>query len=397
MQFNRRLVFCEALALALILGLSGAFNHLRADTGACGGANVTLPFTDLAGNGFFCQIAAAYFAGLTNGTSATTFSPANNVTRDQMTAFITRTLDQSLRRGSRRAALGQWATPTAIRADLAVNVGNSPSVVLSSGKDVWVSVAGENKIKRVQASDGRVLEEWSGAYGVTDLVFFAGRIYGVGLDNQGKNFFTLALSAQPGSAVYLADVGPAPTGITTDGTSLWVSTAVGITKVNPANTVDQARYNLGYCEDTVYDGTHLWVSVVGQKALKKLNPADGSVLQTVTLEADSGKMVFDGSNLWVIGFDNKLRVVRAATGALLATLTDNGLFAPQSIAFDGQRILVTTGTQFIGGGASLWKASDLTPLGSVQVSAMGSGPRGVCSDGLNFWIALNSAGKLARF
>src|SRR5581483_4192551 len=129
----------------------------------------------------------------------------------------------------------------------------------------------------------------------------------------------------------------------------------------------------------------------------KINPADGAVLQTVTLEADSGPLVFDGANLWVVGFDNKLRVVRAATGAVLATLTDNGLFGASGIAFDGQRILVTTGTSLIGGGASLWRASDLTPLGSVQVSAAGSAPRGVCSDGLNFWIVLNGAGKLARF
>ncbi len=47
-----------------------------ADTGTCGGAMVTLPFTDVAGNIFFCQIAEAYFSGLTNGTTPTTYSPS---------------------------------------------------------------------------------------------------------------------------------------------------------------------------------------------------------------------------------------------------------------------------------------------------------------------------------
>jgi hypothetical protein len=55
------------------------------------------------GNPFFCLIAEACFSGLTSGTSATTYSPADNVTREQMVAFITRTMDQSLKRRSRRA------------------------------------------------------------------------------------------------------------------------------------------------------------------------------------------------------------------------------------------------------------------------------------------------------
>src|SRR5580765_6117086 len=87
---------------------------LPADTGTCGGVLVTLPFTDVAGNGFFCQIAEAYFSGLTNGTTATTYSPSANVPREQMAAFITRTQDSALRRGSRKAALGQWGFPTQV-------------------------------------------------------------------------------------------------------------------------------------------------------------------------------------------------------------------------------------------------------------------------------------------
>ena len=72
---------------------------------------ITLPFTDVMGNAFFCQIAAAYFSGLTNGTTATTFSPTQTVTREQMAAFTTRTLDQSLKRGSQRAVAKKWWTP----------------------------------------------------------------------------------------------------------------------------------------------------------------------------------------------------------------------------------------------------------------------------------------------
>jgi hypothetical protein len=81
-------------------------------TGFCGGGDgeFTIPFTDVPNtNIFFCAIAAAYFSGLTNGTTSTTYSPSNEVTREQMAAFVSRTLDQSLRQGSRRAALRHWS------------------------------------------------------------------------------------------------------------------------------------------------------------------------------------------------------------------------------------------------------------------------------------------------
>src|SRR5919201_785461 len=102
MKAKQRKLLITASVL-LIIGLSVGASLLRADVGTCGGSSVTLPFTDVAGNTFFCQIAEAYFSGLTNGTSATTYSPSNPVPREQMAAFVTRTLEQSLRRGSRRA------------------------------------------------------------------------------------------------------------------------------------------------------------------------------------------------------------------------------------------------------------------------------------------------------
>ena len=82
-----------ALLIALVVTVTMLSTRLRADTGACGGASTTLPFTDVvaAGNVFFCSIAEAFFAGLTNGTMATTYSPSANVTREQMAAFVSRT------------------------------------------------------------------------------------------------------------------------------------------------------------------------------------------------------------------------------------------------------------------------------------------------------------------
>jgi hypothetical protein len=45
---------------------------------------------------------------------------------------------------------------------------------------------------------------------------------------------------------------------------------------------------------------------------------------------------------------------------------------------------------------SLWKAADMTPLGSFQTGPT-TGPYGACSDGVSSWIAFYDNGQLARF
>ena len=82
-------------------------------------------------------------------------------------------------------------------------------------------------------------------------------------------------------------------------------------------------------------------------------------------------------------------------GAVLATLTGNGLNQPLTAAFDGQRILVTDST-FGAEGVSLWKAADFNPLGFIPTEATTS-PDGACSDGVNFRVTLEVANQLMRF
>jgi len=78
---------------------------------------------------------------------------------------------------------------------------------------------------------------------------------------------------------------------------------------------------------------------------------------------------------------------------MLATLSGNGLDGVRAAAFDGERVLATNSA---GSSVSLWKAADLTPLGSFSTGS-GSAPSGACSDGVSFWIALSATGQLARF
>jgi len=55
-------------------------------------ASGATPFTDIAGSFAESDVACIYGLGITTGTSATTYSPGNYVTREQMAAFLARTV-----------------------------------------------------------------------------------------------------------------------------------------------------------------------------------------------------------------------------------------------------------------------------------------------------------------
>jgi hypothetical protein len=200
MKLNRSIVIRVVVLISLMASLTVLSTRLQADTGSCGGATTTLPFTDVQGNVFFCQIAGAYFSGLTNGTSATTYSPSQNVTREQMAAFTTRTMDQSLKRGSRRAALNQWWTTThQFRFGLGVTTINNTGLIQSDGADLWIPGPG-GIVSRVRASDGKLLETWTDASGGFGVLIAMGRVFVCG----GNSLYMIDPSQPPGPVTLIA-------------------------------------------------------------------------------------------------------------------------------------------------------------------------------------------------
>src|SRR5947207_302622 len=164
-KFNKRLFRRGFALVVLMIVVVATTTRLQASqTGTCGTQSITIPFDDvLPGNPFFCAIAEAFFSGLTNGTTSTTYSPSAIVPREQMAAFVTRTLDQSLRRGSRRAALKQFWSPQGSFSVSQTSVGDAPYGVACDGTDLWVANQNDNTVSRVRASDERLLETWTGA------------------------------------------------------------------------------------------------------------------------------------------------------------------------------------------------------------------------------------------
>jgi hypothetical protein len=76
-------------------------------------------------------------------------------------------------------------------------------------------------------------------------------------------------------------------------------------------------------------------------------------------------------------------------------LTGNGLNGPFQAAFDGERICVTNAA---GRSVSLWKATDLSPIAAFDIfGTTFLNSRGVCSDGITFFIGMRDQAGLNGF
>ncbi len=373
--------------LALLAGSAGAL------LGACG------PFTDVAADAFCPFVLEVFYLGITTGTTPTTYDPASAVSRLQMAAFLSRGVDGVLKRGSRRAALKQFWTPQNTLVVGLTTVGNGPGQVQSDGADIWVANLTGGTVSRVRGSDGKLLETWTGATSARAPVAAAGRVFIAGGTTPGRLY--RIDPAQPAGAVttLASNLGDTPADLTFDGNRFWTANGNGpsVSIVTPAAGVPWPVTTVGtgftLPIGLAYDGANVWVTDGSVANLLKLD-AGGAILQTVTVGTLPNKPVFDGANIWVPNSaSNSISVVRASSGAVLQTLTGNGLDFPSGTAFDGQRVLVTNPP---GDTVSLWKAADLTPLGVFGVGT-GTSPAGACSDGVNFWIALNAADRVARF
>jgi len=398
MKINFRNSICISVLVTLVVSLTLLSTRVRADTGMCGDASITLPFTDVSGgNVFFCSIAEAYFSGLSNGTSPTTYNPGDPVPREQMAAFVTRTLDQSLKRGSRRAALKQFWTPTSPDGIGLTTVGTMPFLVETDGTDLWVANFNSATVSRVRASDGKLLETWTGATHAFGVVAAKGLIFVSGNTNPGS-LYQIDPTMPVGAVTTVSStLGSSPQGIAFDGARIWTANpgggSVSIVTLNPVSVTTVPTGTLPF--GILYDGSNMWVTDQGGNLFKL--DSNGAIIQTVPVGTFPRFPVFDGTNIWVPNLTaSSVTVVRASTGTVLATLTGNGLAGPVAAAFDGERILVTNLSGTGGNSVSLWNATDLSPLGSVSTGSS-TGPAGACSDGLNFWITLQTTGQLARF
>jgi hypothetical protein len=261
------------------------------------------------------------------------------------------------------------------------------------GADIWVANAFSASISRVRASDGALLETWTGATGAYGVLAAMGKVFATS-SSGGTRLYRID-PAQPAGVVttVATNIGNFSGQLAFDGGRVWTANSDGtVSIVTPAATLPWTATTVtigGTFNGVLWDGASIWVTR-DSSALLRLDP-NAAVLQTVTIANAPRMAVFDGTNIWAPGLFATISVVRASTGAVLATLTGNGLGNGFEASFDGERVLVTNSS----GTLSLWKAADLSPLGFLDVP--GLTPIGVSSDGVNFWIALDGPHMLARF
>jgi hypothetical protein len=355
--------------------------------GACG------PFTDVSDAAFCPFVLEIFTLGITTGVTPTTYEPATTVNRLQMAAFLSRTVDGVLKRSSPRAAAGRYWKPGGVGLGV-TTVGTNPDFLVFDGLDVWVSNFASGTISRVRSSSGNLLGTWTGATSPGPLLSAMGAIFASSHGSQ--NLYRIDPKQATNAANIVATVAIGANDIAFDGERIWLANQSSISIVTPGPVIPWTvtTVTAGFSQPTgaVYDGSNVWVTDAGASTLLRLN-SGGAVLQSVTV-GEATHPVFDGQNIWAPNpFVSAVTVVRASSGAVLRVVTGNGLFSPITGAFDGERVVLVSNTADT---VSIFKAADLSPLGSFSTGP-GTQPFGVCSDGIRFWVALYSAGKIAQF
>ena len=350
-------------------------------------------FTDV--SPAFCPyVLEMYYLGITAGTSPTTYSPEAMVTRGQAAVFVSKGVNQAIARSSRRAALAQWWTTKRPEA-IGLTPVTGPTSVASDGVDVWVSAQVPGTVTRVRASDGRVLDTWTGLPGANSILPAMGRIFVAGGDS-GK-IYAIDPAQPPGlPSIVVSDLPSSSYSLAFDGVRLWSANADSVSLLTPAPTypwsIVTRTEGFTIPGEILYDGRYIWVTDQDAGLLKL--DAEGAVIQSVPVGPEPGPLVFDGANLWTtLLHTDAVVVVSSVDGSIRATLTGNGLNLPNDIAFDGERVMVTSFFE----GVSYWRAADLAPLGFVSTGGFGVSPLSVCSDGINFWVAFSQSNGLGRF
>ena len=380
---KRRGPILAVAAVAAALAGGGSFL-----SGTCG------PFTDITDAAFCPFVLEIFTLGITTGVTPTTYEPATTVNRLQMAAFLSRTVDGVLRRGSPRTVAGRHWMPSPTGPGLGITtVGSNPVAVAFDGLDLWVANYNGNTISRVRASNGNLLATWTGATTPTQVLSAMGVV--LAPSHASQNLYRIDPKEATNAANIVATVAVGANDIAFDGARVWLAGQTSVQIVTPG-TVPWAVTTLtaGFSAPaaTVFDGTNVWISDFGIGALLRLNQS-GAILQTVSI-GPTNHAVFDGANIWAPNqISSAVTVVRASNGAVLKVLTGNGLAFPIAGAFDGQRVVIVSPSNDT---VSVFKAADLSPLGFFTTGP-GTQPWGACADSTKFWVTLYNAGKIAQF
>ena len=292
-RLRRRARLAAAFSAALLAGAAGAL------VGDCG------PFSDVTDVAFCPFIVEIFTLGITTGTTPTTYDPSSGVTRLQMAAFLSRTVDRAIQRGGSRAALNQfWTLQDSSALGMATLGGQTGQRMTAfDGADIWVANGASASVSRVRASDGALLETWTGASGAYGVLAAMGKVFATS-SSSGTRLYRIDPSQPAGVVTTVAtNIGNFSAQLAFDGGRVWTANADGtVSIVTPAATLPWTVTTVtigGSFNGVLWDGASTWVTR-DSSALLRLD-TDGTVLQTVTIANAPRMAVFDGTNIWAPG------------------------------------------------------------------------------------------------
>ena len=389
--------------VAVLMSLPTRPHKAYAASASCGN------FTDVTASDVFCPfILEAFNLGVTNGTgTGTTFSPNDNVPREQVMTFFDRGVDFALHRG-RRTAIGRNWGPSSSTGGTATNVGGGILDIVTDGTFLWISSGGD--VFKVSVADRRLQETWhlSGESQIfMKLGIFGGLVWA--LDSNGNLFnFNPSSAATTVSPAFTGIVNPGFPTMAFDGVQVWSSTSgsAGIDIRPPGGSAHSTFGTTAKVDGLLFDGTFMWV-LFDNNHLTRFSPptsptssAGLAQVEDIVLPVNVSdcRMAWDGNNLWipVVGA-NTLLVVRPSQGSFPSQVIFNqapsGVGSPYVASFDGERVMVGGVSN---GNVAVFKATTLTLLASFNTGA-NNGIRGIASDGLTFNIGDQNGPNFFQF
>ena len=140
--------------------------------------------------------------------------------------------------------------------------------------------------------------------------------------------------------------GPCPTGLTFDGTHLWLADGRTdrIYKIDPetGRVVSSFDSPGHHPEGLAWDGKCLWHVDSGEKLLYKLDPATGTALSVLESNSPNPRdLAWDGEYIWIADFkSDTLLKVSPADGMMVQTVPSPA-GEPAGLAFDGRYLWVS--------------------------------------------------------
>ncbi len=134
-----------------------------------------------------------------------------------------------------------------------------------------------------------------------------------------------------------------PMGLAWDGKYLWNvdSHQKKIFKVDPKDGVILTTIDApgGSPEALAWDGTTLWVSDLAEKSIMKVDLSDGTAVQSFPVPAQSAQgLVFDGTYLWCSDrMTDEIYMLDPRSGEVIIILKSPGPY-PRGLAYDGEHV-----------------------------------------------------------